>query len=95
MKKIKLNLAALAIILGVSAAYATKAEVKRDTHLYGKQSSGVWLNIDGKIEDDTAPYATNSYRCDESTSSCTVQASTQPATGSNPAGAVPGTFVLN
>lgn len=95
MKKLNIKLSVLAIVLGVSAAYASKPEVKKDTHLWGKQSSGVWLNIDGRTEDDTAPYVSNSYRCDESTSSCTVQAATQPANGSDPAGAKPGTFAIN
>lgn len=95
MKKLNIKLSVLAIVLGVSAAYASKSEVKKDTHLWGKQSNGVWLNIDGRTESDTPPYSANSYRCDESTNSCTVQAATQPATNSNPTGAKPGTFSIN
>ncbi|MDB5145964.1 MAG: hypothetical protein JWQ66_4679 [Mucilaginibacter sp.] len=43
MKKLKINLALLAIVLGVTAAYATSAPARPAATLYGfDQSTGLW-----------------------------------------------------
>jgi hypothetical protein len=81
------------VLLTVLTMSSFKAEKKFDTHLWGKQSTGVWTNIDGVAQDATFPYASNSYRCNSSSNSCTIEAETQPANGSNPTGATLGAFV--
>lgn len=89
MKKLKINLAMVAMLVAVTAAFAFKApKSSLVQHKYGYDQSipanqNRWVLIDGKTMDNSATPAPGTYRCDSSPEDCTGLFSTAPTSSSD------------
>lgn len=88
MKRSKINLAMVAMLVAVTAAFAFKAPQKTFAqHKYGYDQSipvnqNRWVLIDNQIMDNSPTAPAGTYRCDASSEKCSGLFTTAPTSSS-------------
>jgi hypothetical protein len=92
MKKMKVNFAIAAMVLGIGSAFASHAPVKPAKQLikqvYGKDANGNWQLVGSR----SVGTGTGQYTCEASSEPCRASFDSQPAQNQMPA---PGDIVQN
>jgi hypothetical protein len=95
MKSLKLSLVAFVLGGCIAITQSSFRPALTDIHWGYNQSTGTFVNLTGKVEDNSANPAPGTYSCLASANICSGFKATQPTAPSQMTSREPGDFVLN
>lgn len=95
MKGFKLGMIALVLGAGLAFTQSSFKVAATEIHWGYQQSTGTFVNLTGKVEDNSPNPASGTYSCDVSANICTGYKTTIPTAPTQMDTREPGDFSLN